>query len=58
MPEETKTAVQAAEASPAKKSSVAGKGALCKVSLLDGTVMDIYVEVINLKYNNNKVLLN
>lgn len=46
MPEETKMGVEAAvESSPAKKQAT-GKMALAKVTMLDGTVLDVYVEVI------------
>lgn len=45
MPEETKMAVEAAEASPAKKQPTVGKAGHCKVTLLDGNVLDVYVEV-------------
>lgn len=47
MPEETKMAVEA-EASPAKK-PVIGKAAHCKVTMLDGTENDVYVDVIIIK---------
>lgn len=43
MPEETKMAVEA-EQSPAKK-QVIGKAAHCKVTMLDGSVIDVYVDV-------------
>lgn len=44
MPEETKMSVETVDASPVKKQTI-GKMALAKVTMLDGTVMDVNIEV-------------
>lgn len=48
MPEEKKMTVENENASPAKqKSSPAGRtgNALAQVTMLDGTILDVYIEV-------------
>lgn len=51
MPEETKMAVEA-EASPAKK-QVVGKAAHSRVTMLDGSEIDVYVDVSHERSSEN-----